>query len=182
MNYLQRSLVAVLLLVVGAQAEAACPPLLEFESRLLRSDKSVNFCTGFKSAKALLVVNTASQCGYTPQFKGLEALYQKYKDQGLMIVGFPSDDFNQEFSEEAKTADVCYVNYGVTFPMLATSSVKGSSANALFKALANQTQKAPTWNFNKYLIETGEGKAQHFGSSETPSSLEDEVAALLHAQ
>lgn len=166
----------------GQHAYASCAPLLEFESRLLRSEESVNFCKAFESAKALLVVNTASQCGYTPQFKGLEALYQKYKDEGLVIVGFPSDDFNQEFSEEAKTADICYVNYGVTFPMLATSSVKGNDANAMFKALASQTKKRPSWNFNKYLIEPMAGSAEHFGSAVTPEQLEANVVSLLRAR
>lgn len=99
-----------------------------------------------------------------------------------MIVGFPSDDFNQEFSEEAKTADVCYVNYGVTFPMLATSSVKGSQANDFFKTLASQTRKSPSWNFNKYLIEPKAGTAEHFSSSVTPEQLESDVASLLMAR
>lgn len=159
---------------------ANCDSLLDYEPRKLRSDETVNLCEAYKN-KVIVVVNTASQCGYTPQFKTLEALYQQYKDQGLVVLGFPSNDFNQEHSEEEKTADVCYINYGVTFQMLSTSSVKGDNANPMFKSLAQQTGKAPSWNFSKYVIGK-DGKAiAAFPSSELPlgGKLEQTVVQAL---
>lgn len=115
---------------------------------------------------AVLVVNTASQCGYTPQFKGLEALYQRYREQGLMVLGFPSDNFGgQEYADAEKTAALCYRNYGVSFPVFEKSDVKGANASPLFRRLA-QASAPPRWNFHKYLV-TAEG-VEDFASSVTP--------------
>jgi glutathione peroxidase len=145
-----------------------CPGYLDHEFRKLHSSKSVNLCTEY-AGKPLLIINTASFCGFTPQFKGLEALYKKYKGRGLVVVGFPSDDFRQEADKEAETAKVCYLNYGVTFPMLAPISVKGANAHPLFKELARQSA-APRWNFNKYLVGPSGEVVKHFGPSTTPAS------------
>ena len=143
-------------LLIAAQAGwADCPPSLDWQPRLLHSNDQFDLCQ-LTGKRAILVVNTASQCGYTPQFRQLEALYQRYRAAGLVIVGFPSDDFRQEYRDESKTADVCFVNYGVSFPMLATGPVTGDRANPLFRALAAQLG-APDWNFNKYLL-SGDGR------------------------
>ena len=157
---------ASLLFSVSAIAEEPCHDLLNYEAQKLRSKQTVDFCREF-SGKAVLFVNTASQCGYTPQFKGLEQLNKKYGDK-LAIVGFPSDDFNQEYDDTEKVADVCYVNYGVTFTMMAPSSVKGENANAIFKLLAERTGQEPQWNFNKYLVSADGNDVQHFSSSVAP--------------
>ncbi|RYZ67810.1 MAG: glutathione peroxidase, partial [Proteobacteria bacterium] len=145
-----------------AAGAAACAPYLNQDLRKLHSSQSVNLCQGF-GGKPMLVVNTASHCGFTPQFKGLEAVHQKFKDRGLAVVGFSSDDFNQEAKDEKEAADTCFLNYGVTFTMLAPQHVKGPGANAVFKELARQTSE-PKWNFNKYLVSADGRTVQHFDS------------------
>lgn len=153
-----------------ATAQAAeCPPaaLLDYEMKALRGGQTINFCEAYQG-KVILAVNTASQCGFTPQFKGLEALYQKYRDQGLVILGFPSNDFWQEHSDAEKTAEVCYLNYGVTFPMFTKSSVKGSEANAFFRNLSQQSGQSPKWNFFKYLIDAQGHVVKVYASTTSP--------------
>jgi glutathione peroxidase len=160
-------------------AQAACPSYLNQTFRKLHSSQSVNLCNEF-AGRPLLIVNTASHCGFTPQFKGLEAVNAKYKDRGLAVVGFSSDDFNQEDKDEAKAADTCFLNYGVTFTMLAPQSVRGADANPVFRELARQTA-APGWNFNKYLVSADGRVVQHFDSDVAPDSrqFQDAVEKLL---
>jgi glutathione peroxidase len=163
----------------GAAFGRDCPAYLDHAFKKLHSDETVNLCKAY-AGKPLLIVNTASHCGYTPQFKGLESLYERYKDRGLVVVGFPSDDFNQEAHEEAETAQVCYLNYGVKFTMLAPLPVKGPAANPVFRELARQTQE-PSWNFNKYLVRPDGKVMQYFDSGITPDSpeLEEGIESLL---
>ena len=158
---------------------AACADMFDHEMRKLHSKQQVDICK-LVGGKPALIINTASHCGYTRQFKGLEALYQRYKDQGLVIIGFASDDFNQEARDEAKAADICYVNYGVTFTMLAPSAVQGEQANPVFKVLGEKSQ-SPKWNFNKYLVSNDGSHIQHFGSNVKPSDtkLNSAIESLL---
>lgn len=148
---MNRLIPILMLLTLSNLARAACDNALDFTAPKLRSTEQLNFCEAF-SGKVLLVVNTASRCGFTPQFRGLEAVYKKYRHQGLEIVGFPSDDFKQEYQDANEIAEVCYVNYGVSFPMMNESSVRGPGANAFFKWLAAESGHTPQWNFNKYLV------------------------------
>lgn len=153
-----------------APQAANCPAWLNQDYRKLHSSQKVNLCQAY-AGKPMLIVNTASHCGYTPQFKGLEAAWQKYKGRGLVVVGFASDDFNQEDADEAKAAEICFLNNGVTFTMLAPTHVKGKKSNPVFQELARQT-KAPSWNFNKYLVSADGKVQQHLGSTVSPESSE----------
>lgn len=137
-------------LVAGAASAAECPALLQGELPRLRSPDSIDLCAQF-AGKPLLVVNTASHCGFVGQFAGLETLYQRYKDRGLEVLGVPSNDFRQEDADASETAKVCYVNYGVTFSMTEQQPVRGKDAIALFRELAAQS-RAPRWNFFKYVV------------------------------
>lgn len=156
-----------LALAVIPAVAAECPALLDHELPKLRSTERVDLCEAFQG-KALVVVNTASHCGFTPQFKGLEALYQRYKDEGLEVLGVPSDDFFQESDDEAETAEVCYVNYGVTFTMTQTQPVRGHDATPLFRELAEQAGRAPLWNFYKYVVDRNGQVVDYFSSKVKP--------------
>lgn len=153
---------------VASTAFAACEPQLQGDYRKLHSTDSVSLCSLVEN-KVTLVVNTASHCGFTKQFKGLEALHKRYKDKGLVIVGFASDDFNQEDKDEGNAAGICFKNFGVTFTMLAPTHVKGAEANTLFKYLGAESGE-PKWNFNKYLLGKDGKVIQHFGSMTDPDA------------
>jgi glutathione peroxidase len=116
----------------------------------------------------VLVVNTASFCGFTPQYEGLEALYAKYKDRGLVVLGFPSNDFAQETGDNRQIADFCQNTYGVKFPMFAKSSVRGAQANPLYRQLAHATGHPPQWNFHKYLIARNGSAVASYASQTGP--------------
>jgi len=158
---------------------ASCPDYLNQELRKLHSKEVVNLCE-VSAGKPILIVNTASHCGYTPQFEELEQVYEKYRERGLQVVGFASDDFRQEGKDEEKAAKVCYVNYGVTFIMIAPSHVRGADANPVFRELAKETQ-APSWNFNKYLVDSSGKVVEHFSSNTNPDSqqLQQAIERLL---
>ena len=152
--------------VIPAQANE-CPSVLKHMKRKLNSQEVVNMCQEY-GGKAVLFVNTASKCGFTPQFEGLEALYTEYKDKGLVVVGFPSNSSAQEFSDEGKTAEVCELTYGVNFPMFETISVRNDDADPIYAKLAQMTGKTPKWNFNKYLMSADGETVKHYGSRVTP--------------
>jgi glutathione peroxidase len=139
----------------SAQAQStpvgpACPPLLNHTLLRLQDEAPQSLCQ--YAGKVILAVNTASYCGFTPQYKGLEALHRKYQTRGLVVLGFPSNDFNQEKASNKDIADFCENTFGVQFPMFAASSVRGAQANALFRELIAGGAPAPKWNFYKYLI------------------------------
>nr|WP_314559579.1 glutathione peroxidase [uncultured Pseudomonas sp.] len=165
-----RWLAVPILMAIGSVASAAsCPPLLEGQLPKLRAKESIDLCERF-AGKPLVIVNTASFCGFAPQFKGLEALYQRYKGEGLEVIGVPSDDFKQEAKTGEETAKVCYVNYGVTFTMTEPQKVKGPDAVHLFKVLAQQTDAPPKWNFYKYVVDRQGKVIANFSSLTKPDS------------
>jgi len=133
----------------NAQAPA-CPAILNHTFDRLQDEKPQSLCQ--YAGKVVLVVNTASFCGFTSQYKGLEALNTKYKDQGLVVLGFPSNDFSQEKGSNKEIAEFCESTFGVKFPMFTKTQVTGEGAAPLFKQLTAQTGQKPRWNFHKYLI------------------------------
>lgn len=171
------TLIIALMVSASSYAESTpCPSPLDQTFRKLHSKEDIQLCDLYNQSKLLLLVNTASNCGFTKQFSALESLHQKYKDQGLVIVGFPSNSFKQEEKEEGETARVCYQNFGVTFNMTEHVAVKGDSAALPFKYVSEKTRE-PSWNFNKYLI-TKDGAVQHFGSRVKPLDSDLETAVI----
>jgi len=156
--------------IEGYAQEASCAQWLDHEVNQLHSTNVIDLC-GESAGKPLLLVNTASYCGFTYQFTGLEKLYQRFKDQGLVIMGFPSDDFNQEDNDAAKTAEVCYINHGVTFLMTEVIKVKGRGAHPVFAHLSSETRE-PQWNFNKYLVSADGKVLKHFNQTVEPDAAE----------
>ncbi len=150
-----------------ALAAAGCPGLLQHTFPRLQDEKPQALCQ--YGGRVLLIVNTASYCGFTPQYKGLEELHARYKDRGLVVLGFPSNDFAQEKASNKEIAEFCENTFGVKFPMFGASSVRGAKANPLYQQLAARTGKAPSWNFHKYLISRDGLAVTHYGSTTTPS-------------
>ena len=156
---------------------ASCPDFLNHSMRKLASTEEVQFCEAYEG-KALLIVNTASYCGYTPQFESLERVHQTYAGNGLVVLGFSSDDFFQEDNDEGDAAEICYDKYDVTFPVIATSAVRGSDANPVFRGLG-EAAGYPRWNFNKYLVSPTGEVVEHFSSGVKPDS--EEMRAAIEA-
>ncbi|MEI7456854.1 MAG: glutathione peroxidase [Nitrosomonadales bacterium] len=151
---------------------ANCPPILDRTITTLQGEK-INLCR--YAGKPILVVNTASKCGYTPQFEQLENMYGKYQTQGLLVLGFPSNDFNQELTHNGEIAKFCKLTYKVKFPMSEPSKVTGKNASAFYKVLAKTTGVEPQWNFHKYLI-APDGKTIY----SFPSEVEPDNPAILN--
>ncbi|MES2186176.1 MAG: glutathione peroxidase [Pseudomonadota bacterium] len=133
-----------------ARAADSCPATLQHTFPRLQDEKPQSLCQ--YAGKVVLVVNTASFCGFTPQYKGLEGLYAKYRDRGLVVLGFPSNDFAQESGSNKEIADFCENTFGVKFPMFSKTAVRGADANPFFRQLAQLSGTTVKWNFYKYLI------------------------------
>jgi glutathione peroxidase len=178
------SLVLILGSFVASRASAGeCPQLLRHSFMSLQTGERQDLCQ--YQGKVLLVVNTASYCAYTDQYGGLEALYRQYKDQGLVVLGFPSNDFgNQEPGSNQKIAEFCRLTYGVEFPMFEKSAVVGPQRNALFAELQRRTGEQPRWNFHKYLIDHSGERVLSFGSGVQPNDhrLMQELKKMLDAR
>ncbi|UCD68055.1 MAG: glutathione peroxidase [Betaproteobacteria bacterium] len=141
---------ASVLLLMAQSAMSACPGVLDHKMKNLDGEP-LDLCTF--AGKVVLAVNTASYCGNTPQYKGLQALYDKYRNQGLVVIGFPANDFgSQEPGTSAEIKDFCELTYGVEFPMVEKTSVVAEQANPVFAELARMTNDTPEWNFHKYLV------------------------------
>ncbi len=153
-----------------------CPSILQHNVTRLQDEKELSLCQ--YSGQVVLIVNTASYCGFTPQYKGLEALYDKYKSRGLVVLGFPSNDFSQEPDSNNQIADFCENTFGVKFPMFTKTSVKGGSASPLFKQLTQRTQTSPKWNFYKYLVSRDGQSIKSFNSMTSP----DDKAFIAEVQ
>lgn len=175
-----RSLTGILLLMTATLTTAADNALLDFDFRRLASDEVVNLGDLYEG-KVLLVVNTASKCGNTPQYEGLEKLHAEYGDAGLVVLGFPSNDFlGQEPGTEEQIQEFCRLTYGVRFPMFEKITVKGSDAHPLYTRLADASGTYPTWNFHKYLIGR-DGQLISAFSPRTQPYDDDLVAAIKRA-
>ncbi|MFN8894443.1 MAG: glutathione peroxidase [Betaproteobacteria bacterium] len=157
----------------------ACPSLLDHAFPDLISGKPISLCQ-FRG-KVLRVVNTASECGFTPQYEQLEALHRKLSPRGLVVVGFPSNDFQQERGSNREIAEFCKLNYGVSFPMMEPTAVSGRKANPFHAELTRRSGTAPGWNFHKYLVDRSGNRVQSFPTAMRPDDpkLVREIERLL---
>jgi len=177
MTKLPKKILALAALVsaclAGPAYSAPCPPLLNHALTSLQDGKPMPLCQ--YAGKVILVVNTASYCGFTSQYDGLEKLYARLKDKGLVVLGFPSNDFGeQEPGSEKEIAEFCRLTYGVEFPMAGKTVVKGKNAHPFYLRLAEITDSRPKWNFHKYVINRDATQVVAFGSFTKPDD-----AALL---
>ena len=166
-------------MALGAVPAKAGKALLDEDYRRLAGKETVNLGSEYRG-QVLLVVNTASKCGYTPQYEALEAMHARYKDRGFAVLGFPSNDFlGQEPGSEKQIQEFCTLTYGVKFPMFQKVHVSGDEATPFYKALAESTGEAPKWNFHKYLIGRDGKVVASFGSRTKPDA--PEVTAAIEA-
>jgi glutathione peroxidase len=160
------------LVLALAVAQPTLAGVLDHEYRRLAGEEKVNLAQAY-AGQVLLVVNTASKCGFTPQYEGLEAMQQKYSAQGFAVLGFPSNDFmGQEPGSEEQIAEFCTLTYGVKFPMFEKVVVRGSDATPLYRDLSAATGEQPGWNFHKYLIDRSGKVIASFGSRVKPDAPE----------
>lgn len=168
-KFTSRVLLVVISLVISpVGADDSCSELLNFDRTTLTGNKQLNLCEAYQG-KVVLIVNVASECGFTYQYEGLETLYQRYKERGLVVLGFPSNDFaNQEPGSADEIAGFCQRTFDVNFPMFKKSHVAYGTNDPLFRALARVSGEYPTWNFHKYLIDRNGNLAGSFGSRTEP--------------
>jgi len=164
-----KKFIFILFACISLQSHA-CPDLLDNEMRVLDSSNTQNLCE--YEDNVILVVNVASRCGYTYQYEGLQSLYDNYKDSGLVVIGIPSRDFMQEYKNESDVAEFCSTEFGVDFPMYATTKVRGKKAHPFYKKLKKETGREPSWNFNKFLISRDANKVIYFDKKVKPESKE----------
>ena len=179
MNRLFTVILIPLFLLITESAMSACPSVLDHRLKDLNGEP-LDLCTF--SGKVVLAVNTASYCGNTPQYEGLQTLYRKYRDQGLVVIGFPANDFGyQEPGSNAEIRDFCELTYGVEFPMIEKTSVVPENANPVFAALTDMTDEAPEWNFHKYLLSRDGSRAFSYPARMQPQNPEivSRIEALL---
>ncbi len=171
----------MLLLSAAAYAQNDMATIYDFKA-LNNKGAEVDFAD-FKG-KVLLIVNTASKCGFTPQYDGLEALYKKYKDQGLVVIGFPCDQFaHQEPGSDEEIAEFCRLNHGVTFPLMSKIEVNGDGAHPIYRYLKSAAKgtfgNAIKWNFTKFLISRDGTRIERFAPTTKPEALDEKIAAML---
>ncbi|MGG4342525.1 glutathione peroxidase [Paenibacillus lautus] len=156
--------------------------IYEYEVKTIRGESQT-----LKSYKGdvMLIVNTATKCGFAPQFGGLEKLHQTYRDQGLAVLGFPSSQFmNQELEEDSAIEEACKLNHGVTFPLFSKIDVNGTNAHPLYRHLTNEAPgalgiKAIKWNFTKFLVDRSGRVVKRFAPTDTPEKIEEDIKKLL---
>ncbi len=171
--------IALLTLAFGTVAVANESTILDHDFRRLASDETINLQNEFEG-QVVLVVNTASKCGNTPQYEGLESLYAEYRDQGFVVLGFPSNDFmGQEPGTEEEIQEFCRLTYSIRFPMFEKTTVRGGDAHPLFDALADAAGTHPTWNFHKYLIGRDGEVIAEFSPRTQP--YDDDLVASINA-
>lgn len=156
--------------VAAADATSGCSPLVNVDVRRLNGKEDVNLCRAYQG-KVMLIVNTASKCAFTSQYEGLEELYAKFKAKGLVVLGFPSNDFgNQEPGSEVQIQSFCRMTYGVQFPMFAKTQVRKNNADPLYRNLGEAAGEYPAWNFHKYLLDRNGQLVASYSSFTGPSS------------
>jgi glutathione peroxidase len=172
-RYLSLLFILQFLVIPGpVQAEARCAPTLDPELRPLTGEEPVRLCDVY-GGRVVLVVNTASKCAFTPQYEGLEALYERYRARGLVVLGFPSNDFGaQEPGSEKQIQEFCRLTYGVRFPMFEKTHAAEGRADPLYRRLAGLAGEYPRWNFHKYLLDREGRLAGSFPSAVRPDSPE----------
>lgn len=165
-------LLGLMVLAGQVSAQSNCPEALDFNKRQLAGENQINLCEAYLG-RVVLIVNSASKCGFTPQYEGLEKLYRDYQEQGLVVLGFPSNDFGaQEPGSEKQIQSFCRNTYSIEFPMFEKTRVRKGNADPLYEVLARKAGEYPAWNFHKYLLNREGELVGSFASRIKPQSQE----------